>query len=113
MFPWRVAEQLRLRGHDVVAVKERDDLVKSADAFIFAVAQSENRAVVTENVTHFQRLNLLAISEARIHCGLIYTSGRMFPRGNRQFVGSMVRALEALLTSDAEIDGQEIWLRAV
>ncbi len=113
MYSWRVAEQLRLRGHDVVAVKEREDLRKSADAFIFAVAQAEGRAVVTENVDHFQRLNLLSISEARVHCGLIYTTNHAFPRGNPRAVGNMVRALDVLLVSDLEIDGQEVWLKTV
>ncbi len=97
----------------MVAVKEHDHLIERPDSFIFEVAQSDGRAIVTENVTDFQVLHQDRVEQNLVHTGLIYTTDRTFPRGNRNFVGSMVRALEALLTSEIQIEGQEIWLRPV
>src|SRR6476646_9414191 len=50
MYPASLAEQLRLRGHDVSAVTERPELRSLPDADVFAVAQQEGRAVMTENI---------------------------------------------------------------
>jgi hypothetical protein len=96
MFSPVIAEQLRQRGHDVVAVKEREDLIEQSDRFIFSVASLEKRAIVTENVPHFRSLNLLATSEGNEHSGLVYTTNRSFPRGDRGSMGKLVSALEAL-----------------
>lgn len=111
MFPWAIAEQLRLRGHDVVSVKQREDLVEQSDSLIFSVAQVEGRAILTENIEHFMELAVGAISEGRSHAGLIYTTDRTFFRGNPRTVGNLVRALETLLSSDVDISGREVWLR--
>ena len=48
-FSRHIAEQLRTRGHDAVAVGERADLAGLADDELFAAAQQERRAIVTEN----------------------------------------------------------------
>jgi hypothetical protein len=53
MYPSVVAERLRSRGHDVVAVTERPELRSLADADVFTVSLSERRTVVTENVADF------------------------------------------------------------
>ena len=52
MWPHDLADQLRRRGHYVVAVTERPHLRGQSDAFIFAAAQAEERVIVTENVDH-------------------------------------------------------------
>ncbi len=51
-----VAAELRLLGHDVVAVKERSELVGLPDAELFITAISDGRAIVTENVKDFAAL---------------------------------------------------------
>src|SRR5688572_10963608 len=113
MYPPAVAEQMRNRGHDVIAVKEEESLVGLNDAALFAFAFSGRRALVTENFRHFQVLHMRYLGTSNSHAGLIYTTERAFFRGNRRAVGNLVRALEALLTSEVEIDGQEIWLKPV
>lgn len=51
MFPATIAGRLRVEhGHDVSGASERDDLRGLADTDLFAASQSEERAIVTENV---------------------------------------------------------------
>ena len=73
-----LAEQLRRRGNDVVAVKERDDLVKKQDSYLLAVARLEGRAIVTENIKDFHVLHLSALEAGATHPGLINTTVRSF-----------------------------------
>lgn len=106
MWPGSVAEQLRQRGHDVVAVVERPDLRGQPDDVVFATAQVEGRAVVTENVSDFLRL----AAGASHHAGLVLTSNRRFPRGDARTIGRLVAALEALLSAQEPIAPFEYWL---
>jgi hypothetical protein len=53
MYSHAIAEQLCGRGHDVEGVTERADLRALSDTDLFTRAQSEQRAVVTENVDDF------------------------------------------------------------
>jgi hypothetical protein len=53
MFSPEIARQLRLRGHDVVAVLEQLELVRLLDPDVFEAAQTEQRTVVTENALIF------------------------------------------------------------
>jgi hypothetical protein len=111
MFAPVIAKQLRDRGHDVLAVKERPELEEQPDPVIFAFAQAEGRALVTENVRDFR---LLAVSESggRLsHAGLIFTTDRAFFRGHPRAVGDLVTALEAILNSGQDLSGLEHWLR--
>jgi hypothetical protein len=50
-----IAEQLRHRGHDVVAVTEYWDVVGLADVELFLLMAAERRAIVTENWSDFRR----------------------------------------------------------
>lgn len=72
MFPPVVAELLRERGHDVVAVLERPDLAGLSDADLLGHAAREGRAVVTENVRDFALLDRRYRQEGREHEGLVY-----------------------------------------
>ena len=96
MFSDAIASQLRQRGHDVIAAVERTDLANLPDAALFAAAQDEQRAVVTENVGDFMRLDRLYRQHNRAHHGLILTSDRRFPR-SRAGIGRLVLALDTLL----------------
>ena len=104
MFPPAVAEQLRARGHDVVSVHDPEyrRLEGAPDEEIFAAAVAEDRALVTENVPDFRRLEADALARGEASPTLIFTSNRQFPRGEPGSIGRLVEALHALM-SDAPV----------
>lgn len=110
MWPPTLAVQLRSRGHDVAAVGERPDLRGQPDVRVFAAAQTEGRALVTENVIDFRPLAAEALSRGDPHAGLIFTSNRRFPRHDPRTVGRLVAALHVLLSSGVAVAGSEYWL---
>jgi predicted nuclease of predicted toxin-antitoxin system len=95
-----VAEQLRARGHDVVSVHDPEyrRLEGAPDEEIFAAALAEERALVTENVPDFRRLEAESLARGEAHAALIFTSNRQFPRGEPGTTGRLVEALHVLLT---------------
>ena len=107
-----VARQLRARGHDVVAVTEREDLRTKSDAVILAAALEENRIVVTEDADDYRDLALIEAREGRAYPAFIVTSNVRWPRGRRRTFGRLVRSLDALLTSGVAIEGEH-WLTPV
>ena len=78
----RIAEELRGRGRDVVAVKERSDLIALSDGELWAVMQAERRALLTENVADFVPLVQQSIAAGEDHWGLVFSSPRSLPRGS-------------------------------
>jgi hypothetical protein len=98
MYPHTVAEGLRSRGHDAVAVVERPELRAAADADVFAAAQREQRAVVTENVADFVPIALDHDLRGVAHYGLVLVHPRTYPRGDTRTIGRMVIALAELAT---------------
>jgi hypothetical protein len=110
MYPAAIAHELRERGHDVAATVERVDLAGLPDPALFAAAQIEERAMVTENVSDFMPLHNEYASSGRDHHGLIFTSNSAFPRGAPDFVGALVKALDALLTSPPDGHGRFGWI---
>jgi len=80
MFAPEIARQLRQRGHDVVAAKEQARLAYRSDPELFAAAQAEQRALVTENVEDFIDIDRRYRHQGRAHYGLVLTSGRRIPR---------------------------------
>lgn len=66
----RVAERLRQRGHDVVAVAEQAALRGLADPELFDIAQTQERAVVTYNRADFEALVREYAQAGRQHHGL-------------------------------------------
>jgi predicted nuclease of predicted toxin-antitoxin system len=96
-YPPSIAEQLRTRGHDAVAVQEEADLRGMLDPDLFAEAQRRNCALLTENVADFIALDAEHRSRHLSHWGLIFTSNRTFPRGEASTVGALVKALDELL----------------
>lgn len=77
-FSPEIARQLRARGHDVDAARERPELHGLTDADLLEVARVERRALLTENVADFMELHRRALV-AGTHAGLVFTSGRRFP----------------------------------
>lgn len=96
MYPPRLAEELRRRGHDVVAVEERPDLKGMEDEPLLIAATSEDRVLVSENVADFPEIVATLGAERRSHSGVILVASRTFPRTERGF-GQLVRALDAHL----------------
>jgi predicted nuclease of predicted toxin-antitoxin system len=102
MFTPRIAEQLRRRGHDVTAAAEFKDLEELLDPDLFAVAQMQQRAVVTNDVAGFVELDRLYRQQGRPHYGVVLTSDHRFSR-TVAGIGNLVIALEAFLrTQPAE-----------
>jgi hypothetical protein len=98
MFSPRLAEALRQRGHDVVAVVERVDLRSMTDDEVFAHAVADGRWLLTENVRDFRPILLRAMTNGQKVPGLLFTSNRAFPR-YRQTLGPLIAALDAWLSA--------------
>jgi hypothetical protein len=102
MYAPPIAEQLRRRGHDVIAARARPDLADLSDHDLLAAARSDGRVIVTENVRDFIALDAECRQHGCTHAGLILTSSRRFPRGRGAGIGSLVAALDAWLTEHPE-----------
>ena len=105
-----IARQLRSRGRDVIAARERPELHGLSDRDLLAVAATERRAIVTENVADFAELHRQSILRGDAHAGLIFTSPRRYPR-TRRGIGTLVRALDGLISDGpGDLAGQTWWL---
>ena len=91
-----IARQLRTRGHDVVAVAERADLVGLGDNELLRRMAQEERAIMTNNVRDFVPLATRAALEAGGHEGLLLTSDRSMPR-RLDAIGRFVDVLDKFL----------------
>ncbi len=114
MWPRFVARSLRERGHDAVSAAERPDLRTMPDSVILAAALAEGRVVVTENAKDFRPTALAELRAGRPYPTCIFTDDQTWLRtrsGNRAG-GRLVNALDALLTSGAEVEGEH-WLAPI
>lgn len=106
-----VAGQLRVKGHDVVAVVENPSLVGTPDEELLAHATTDGRGLVTANVHDFASIAASWSSRGRSHAGLIYIVNRVFPN-DRSFVGAVVTALDGLIVAGhLPADDAETYLR--
>lgn len=108
-----IARQLRERGHDVVAVGEHAALRGRPDRVHFASLPDEQRAIVTRDLADFRPLLAEALRRGAKTYGLVCVPPRFSL--NREGIGRVVRALDALLRAHPEADaaialGGEIWL---
>lgn len=103
---------MRARGHDVVAVAERENLRTKSDAVILAAARDEHRIVVTEDADDYRDLALIEAREGRAYPAFVVTSNVRSPRGQPRTPGRLVRALDALLRSGETTEGEH-WLTPV
>jgi predicted nuclease of predicted toxin-antitoxin system len=96
-----VAEQLRARGHDVASLHDPDCRVLEGepDEEVWTRAITDHRALVTENVGDFRRIEAIALARGEPTAQLILTTNRQFPRGDPATAGRLVLALDTLLTS--------------
>lgn len=102
MYPPAIAEQLRVRSGDVEAVTERPELRALADIDIFALAQQEQRAVVTENIADFSVIADANDQRGQAHYGLVLVASSNYPRGRPGTIGRMVTELHLLLGEHPE-----------
>ena len=113
MFPMEIAVVLRERhGVDAISVRERSELMGREDLSVFAAAQAEGRAVVTENVRDFRPIAREHEAVGKVHHGLVFTTDRRFPRARPGTVGRLIAALSTVAgeTVSMEPSNQEIWL---
>jgi hypothetical protein len=92
-----IAERLRARGHDANAVVERAELRGLADTDIFALAQTEQRTVVTEDIADLSVIADDYDQRGQVHYGLLLVDRGRFPRASPGTIGRMVTALDRLL----------------
>ena len=110
-----IARQLRTRGHDVVAVAERADLVGLTDDELLRRMAQERRAIMTNNVKDLMPPASRAALGADDHDGLVLTSDRSMPRRS-DAIGRLVDALDGFLQRHEGEDSsrnQVQWLSAV
>lgn len=101
MYTAAVAEQLRERDRDVIAVAERADLRGTPDEALLDWAVGEERALVTDNRRDFFPIHHQRMTRGNDHRGLILTSNRRFPRGQPATTGKLVTTLEEFLCATA------------
>jgi Domain of unknown function (DUF5615) len=110
MFSGIIAEQLRAKGHDVLAAVADPALVGLADDQILAHAAAARRALVTANIKDFIPLDARYRAASQTHAGLILVSAKTFPQ-DRTFTAAIISALSALLDQPSQIQpGQVLFL---
>lgn len=112
MYPHSIAAELRRRDHDASAVTERPELRTTPDPDLFATAQRERRAIVTENVRDFVVIATERAHRGEEHFGLILVDPGKYPRGSPRTPGRMVTRLDKLLADHpgAEPTSLVLWL---
>jgi predicted nuclease of predicted toxin-antitoxin system len=107
-----IARELGERGHDLVAVAEHADWAAISDPEVMALARSEHRAVVTNNLRDYRAPHAEAITPGGPgHFGMIFMSGSY--RRTKADIGKIVSALEAELAEDPDdkdLANGESWL---
>ncbi len=107
----KIAERLRDKGHDVLAVIERGWELEEDEALL-ALCHEEKRALQTNNVADFSVIARRWAAQGRSHAGLVFTSDASVPR-SRKTIGRYVQALDRLmrtLAGDEALFDQVRWL---
>ena len=107
-----IARELQERGHDVQAVAAHPERQALPDPEVLALARSERRAVVTNNVRDFRPLHVEAVMLGGPgHYGMIFMSGNY--RRTKSDIGRIIAALEVKLAQypgDEALANAEDWL---
>jgi hypothetical protein len=112
MYPHAIAEQLRRLGHDVDAITQRAELRTLPDLDVFAAAQQERRALLSENIADFSKIADEHDRAGRAHHGLVLVDPAKYPRGLSGTIGRMVTELDRLLQGHSGDDAVSLrhWL---
>ena len=111
LYTKQIAVQLRVAGHDAVAVSELD-LDGTDDSALLAIAAAERRALATNNVRDFVPIARSWVVCGRDHFGLLLSPDRSLPR-DRRYIGRHVGALGLVLEAnpgDGALRNQIRWL---
>ena len=112
MFSPAIAADLRGRGHEVVAIKERPEWQTMGDPEVVELARREQRAIVTKNVRDFRPLHAeLVAAEGPGHPGMVFVPGSF--RLTQAATGQIVSVLEAKLAEypgDDDLANGETWV---
>jgi Domain of unknown function (DUF5615) len=108
-----IARQLRVRGHDVIAVKEHPELIGRADRVHLASMPEQRRAIATQNLGDFRPLLSEAMRAGSRIYGLVCVPARVSL--SREAIGQVVALLEEVLQGhpgeeDLIDRGGEVWL---
>jgi len=105
MYAPTIAQQLRPRGDNVASVRDPEyrTLEGEPDEKVRTAAVAADRALVTENVQDFRRIEADALSRGQPAARLIFTTNRQFPRGDPATIGRLVTALDALLAAEPDV----------
>ena len=104
----KVAERLRDRGFDVVAVTDDPDLRGMLDPDLFEVAQEQDRALVTYNRPDFEPLVRECARLNRSHRGLVIVHPVRFPSWE---FARIAAALERMLAGRDPGESLVVWLQ--
>jgi len=105
-----VAQELRNRGYDVIAVADTVELRGRTDEQLCRWAAEHGRWIVTENVKDFRPLRAAAQEANEPVARLLLTSPRAFPR-SRKNLGRLIEALAQWLEEGhRKAVGAEDWL---
>jgi hypothetical protein len=96
MLSGHIADQLRSKGHDVLAVVADPAMLALPDDQILAHATATGRALVTANIKDFMPLDVQYRAVGQLHAGLILISSRTF-RQDRAYTAAITGALSAFL----------------
>ena len=110
MLSAEIAEQIRSRGHDALAVDKTPELRGLPDPDLFAQAQKQERAIVTYNREDFLALDREYRSRQQEHHGIVILHPRRFPQGAAS-IGSLVTALASFVEAGAPYPSFIHWLQ--
>jgi hypothetical protein len=107
-----IARELRSRGYDVDAVAAHHDRKGLSDPDVLALARTERRAIVTNNLRDFRPLHHDAITPGGAgHFGMVFIPASY--RLAKDNLGKIIAALEAILRAnpgDDDLANGETWL---
>ena len=97
-----VAARLRAEGHDIDAAADDPGRRVLSDEDLLRHAAGDDRVVVTENASDFDRLARVWPAAGDHHRGIVFTSPRRFHRGSVAYPDNLARALSELLADPPE-----------
>jgi hypothetical protein len=107
-----ITRELRERGHDVLAIAEQTGWAALSDPEVVALARTERRAIVTNNLRDYRPLHADAITPGGPgHFGMVFMPGSY--RRTKADTGRIISALEARLIEypgDEDLANGECWL---